>query len=167
MTAESEKQRQAGQGTKYLCFSLGREEFAIPLLVVKEVIAVPEITPVPFSPPYFLGIMNLRGQVISVLDLRLKLAIKPSQSSETAIIICDLGSMSLGVVVDSINRVEAPGADAISNTPEIQNNPNAESITGVFKSARSLVLLLDICKALSVEDLTALNRNTSTSPKVA
>src|SRR4051812_41249332 len=93
---------------RFLSFSLGNEEYGVPLLAVKEVIAMPEITPIPYTPSYFLGIMNLRGQVISVMDLRQKLGVKPSQSSETAVIICDLNSLSIGVVVDSINSVLNP-----------------------------------------------------------
>ncbi len=76
---------------RFLCFSLGNEHYAIPLLTVKEVIAPPETTPVPQTPAYFKGIMNLRGQVISVIDLRTKLGIKPLQSAENAVIICDSG----------------------------------------------------------------------------
>ena len=82
-------------GERFLCFSLGAEEYAIPLLVVREVIAMPEYTPVPYTPPYFLGIMNLRGQVISVMDLRQKLGLKPRSDAETTVIICDLNGISL------------------------------------------------------------------------
>lgn len=67
---------------KFLGFSLGTEEYAIPLLSVKEVIALPEITPVPFSPPHFLGIINLRGQIISVMDLRKKFALGEAKFGE-------------------------------------------------------------------------------------
>jgi purine-binding chemotaxis protein CheW len=157
-----------GENTRYLSFTLGEEEFAIPLLYVKEVIAVPEVTPVPFTPAYFLGIMNLRGQVISVLDLRLKMGIKSNQSAETAVIICDLDPLCLGVVVDSINSVVAPSAEDLAERPEIQSQRSSEFITGVFKKEKSLVLLLDIAKALSVEDIQTLKKNlTSKSPIAA
>ena len=72
---------------RFLCFSLGVEEYAIPLLEVREVIAMPEYTPVPYTPPYFLGIMNLRGQVISVMDLRQKLGVTARGDAETTVII--------------------------------------------------------------------------------
>ena len=73
-------------GQRYLSFSLGSEDYAIPLLSVKEVIAVPEITPIPFTPSHFLGIMNLRGQVISIIDLRSKLGIKTKRERRN---VCD------------------------------------------------------------------------------
>lgn len=140
-------------GKRYLSFSLGAEEYAIPLLVVKEVIAVPEITHVPFTPAHFLGIMNLRGQIISVVDLRLKFGIKPESSDETAVIICDLAPLALGIVVDSINAVVAPLASEVAAKPDVQSSRGTEYITGVFHKDRKLVLLLDIGKALGVEDI--------------
>jgi purine-binding chemotaxis protein CheW len=137
---------------RYLSFCLGNEEFAIPLLSVKEVIAVPEITPIPSSPIHFLGIMNLRGQVISIIDLRQKLGIQAKNSTETAVIICDLGNLCLGVVVDSINSVLAPKCEDISPKPELQSSKNSDYITGVFRKENRLVIFLDIVKTLSPED---------------
>lgn len=153
-------------GERYLSFNLGSEEYAIPLLAVKEVIAMPEITSIPFTPAYFLGIMNLRGQVISVIDLRQKFNIKPQAGGETAVIICDLAPLCLGVVVDSINSVLAPGDGEIAPRPEIQSNKNTDYITGVLRKEKHLVLFLDIAKTLSVEDHVALNRSQS-APKAA
>jgi purine-binding chemotaxis protein CheW len=142
-------------GLRYLRFSLGEEEYALELLRVREVIALPEVTPIPQTPPYFLGIINLRGQVITVVDLRSKLSIKPRAQSEEAVIICDLGSISLGVLVDSINSVVAPGAQEIAERPDIKNQKALEYITGVYKHAEGLVLLLDITRLFSFEEQAA------------
>jgi purine-binding chemotaxis protein CheW len=154
-------------GDRYLCFSLGSEEFAIPLLSVKEVIAVPDVTPVPFTPTHFLGIMNLRGQVISVLDLRQKFGIKPNNSNETAVIICDLDPLCIGVVVDSINSVLAPASADISDKPDIQSDKSTEYILGVYRKDKRLVLFLDISKTLSVEDKKATLKGAKQLPKAA
>jgi purine-binding chemotaxis protein CheW len=143
---------------RYLSFTLGKEDYAIPLLSVKEVIAPPEITPVPHTPNYFMGIMNLRGQVISVLDLRVKLSIKPSDSSETAVIICDLGGLSLGVMVDAINAVLNPKPSEISDKPEIHSTKNTEYITGVYRKDNRLILFLDIARSLEVQDHAAIQK---------
>jgi purine-binding chemotaxis protein CheW len=156
---------QETSGARYLSFSLGNEEYAMPLLSVKEVIGVPDITPIPFTPPHFLGIMNLRGQVISVIDLRHKLGIKPENSSETAIIICDLGTTSLGVVVDSINSVLTPAAENLSGKPDIQSSKNTDYITGVYRKDKQLVIFLDIAKSLSFEDQKAIGA--AAKPKAA
>lgn len=137
---------------RYLCFNLGKEEYAIPLLAVKEVIAIPDITPVPRTPKDFLGIINFRGQVISVIDLRSRLFIQPVESSENAIIICDLKPNSIGVVVDSINQVITPSANSISEKPDIQGQTNTDYISGIYREKDQFVVLLDISRALNRGD---------------
>lgn len=143
---------------RFLSFSLGTEEYAVPLLVVKEVIAVPDITPIPFTPSHFLGIMNLRGLVISVIDFRTKLGIKATGSEEIAVIICDLQPFCLGVVVDSINTVIFPKPYEIDRKPDIQSNKSTDYITGVYKKDKKLILLLDIAKALDLSDMAVLKK---------
>jgi purine-binding chemotaxis protein CheW len=142
---------------RYLCFHLGQEEFAIPLLLVKEVIGVPETTPVPQTPSYFVGIMNLRGQVLSVMDLRQKLGIKPTQSEEVAVVILDLGEAQIGLMVDRVNSVQMITKEQISEKP-VLDGKNFEHITGVYRNADHLVLLLDVSKALSLNDKKIVNK---------
>lgn len=151
--------KQDGRGDRFLSFTLGKEEYAIPLLVVKQVIAIPDITSIPSTPPHYLGIINLRGQVISVIDFRAKLGIKADLGEENAIIICDLSPFCLGVLVDSINSVVAPKGDEISEKPPIQSNIGTDYITSVFRRGKQLVLLLDISKALDSEDLRSIETN--------
>lgn len=145
---------------RYLSFLIGEEQYAIPLLTVKEVIALPEITPIPFTPPHILGIMNLRGQVISIMDLRLKLGIKSKNTSETVVVICDIPPLCLGVVVDSIDSVLAPKVEEICDKPDIMNSRTTEYITGVFKKDDRLILLLNLEKSLSIEEQKAISMAT-------
>lgn len=145
--------------TRFLCFTLGKEEYSIPLLSIKEVIGLPEVTPIPQSPPHFMGIMNLRGQVISVMDLRQKLSIKSPNTEETSVIILDLGDYNLGVVVDKVNSVQMLNQEDISEKPIVESNKAHDYITGVFRKEDKLILLLDIAKALSVEDRTTVSKN--------
>ncbi|HAR43141.1 MAG TPA: chemotaxis protein CheW [Bdellovibrionales bacterium] len=161
------KEKNRSQSQRYLNFGLGPEEYAISLQAVKEVIAVPEITPVPYTPSHFLGIMNLRGQVISVIDLRLKFAIKADSTPETAVIIVDLKDHSLGMIVSSVNSVLALDEADVSPKPEIHSSKNTDYITGVAKKDKKLVLLLDIAKALSAEEHAAINRATAQPAKKA
>lgn len=156
---ETEQQASSGDLQRYLSFSLGVEEYAIPLLKVREVIAMPEVTAIPQTPSYFLGIMNLRGQVISVLDLRTKLGIKPTTSSETAVVICDLGAICLGVVVDSVNAVLSPQIGEVSEKPDTQTSKNTGYITGVYRKGKSLVLFLDIAKTLDVNEMSLIKNS--------
>ena len=139
---------------RYLCFDLGSREFAIPLLSAKEVIGVPDVTAVPQSPAHFLGIMNLRGNVISVMDLRVKLGVKPNATgaNENTVIILDLGDYNLGVVVDRVNSVQTVDKEHVSDPPVVETATKSEYITGVFRKEEKLILMLDISRALSVED---------------
>jgi purine-binding chemotaxis protein CheW len=137
---------------RYLCFNLAAEEFAIPLISVREVIGVPEVTPIPQSPSYFLGIMNLRGQIISVLDLRTKYGIKSARTEETAVIILDFVDYHLGVMVDQVNSVVELSEADISERPQMETSKISESIKGVFRKQDRLILLIDVFKTLSIED---------------
>jgi purine-binding chemotaxis protein CheW len=139
---------------RFLCFSLGEEEFAVPLLKVREVIAMPELTAVPFAPSYFLGVMNLRGQVITVMDLRNRLGIKTAGATDASVVICDLGGGVVGVTVDSVNSVIHPKLNEIAERPDVSGQVKTmEYVLGVYRKEHKLVLLLDIAKALGVADL--------------
>lgn len=148
-----------GETNRFIEFSLGAEDYAVPLLMVREVISVPDTTPIPKAPPHFLGIMNLRGQVISVVDLRKKLKVDPRKDKEEAVIIVDIGSMNIGVVVDSINKVLAFSADEVCEMPEVESQVNTQYIQGVYKKEHSLTVLLDLARVLDIKDMEALNHS--------
>ncbi len=157
----------ASENNRYLCFTVSQEEFGIPLLNVKEVIGFPDITPVPQTPNYFLGIMNLRGNVISVLDFRLKIGQKSNRTDETTVMILDLGGYNLGVVVDCVNSVLAVKPEQLSPRPVLETNKNNDYITGVYRRDDRLVLFVDIAKALSVEDHSSIRKATGGAQKAA
>ncbi len=142
---------------RFLCFSLGKDKYAIPLLQVKEVIGNAETTALPQAPAHFKGIMNLRGQVISVIDLRTKLKLpKPGSAHESTIIILDFGALSLGVEVDSVDCVTAYTEKEVSPSPDTESSIKADYITGVARTENSLTLILDLKKVLNAEDYHAL-----------
>lgn len=150
------KARQADTSDRYLAFLLGKEQYAIPLLQVKEVIEMSEPTPIPQTPSYFKGVINLRGQVISVLDLRSKLQLsKIENGPKTSIIILDLEpSLCLGVIVDRINNVLAFHPEDVSPAPDTLT-PKEQYLTGVARRENRMTLILDIRAALSIQDMTA------------
>lgn len=151
---------------KYLIFSLAGENYGISLSSVKEVIGLTEVTPVPHVPKFFKGLINLRGKIISVIDLREKLALSQSQyeSKKTSIIIVEIGDITLGAVVDDVEEVVGFEAEQIEDTLDIQSTVSREFITGVAKtSGKRLVLLLDIGKALSVDELNLVRNKTQNS----
>lgn len=142
------------EGERYLFFSLGQEDFAVSLLKVREVIEMPDITPVPHTPGYFLGIMNLRGEVISVMDLGMKLkGKKQAIGNKTAVIILDLGSFRVGIVAGAVNRVLSVTEAEIRSCPDVQGRESHDYITGVIHHNRQMILLLDLQKALDLRDL--------------
>jgi len=140
---------------RWLEFRLGTGEYAIPLLKVREVISIPDTTPIPRAPEHFLGLMNLRGQVISVIDLRkkLKLPLTKDRSSEEAVIIVGISGVHVGVVVDAITRVIAFSDSQIDDVPASGSQVNAEFIQGIFQKETSLVILMNIGKILDVQDI--------------
>ncbi len=153
MSEVSEHDKKIESGGRYLCFTLGREKFAIPLLHVKEVIANVETTSIPQSPAYFKGIMNLRGQVISVIDLLLKLKVEKGEpNNEKTIIILDFAPLCLGVVVDSVDSVVAFDSSAITNPPDVESAVNHDFIKGIARTDKSLTVILDLKSALKAED---------------
>ncbi len=139
---------------RYLEFDLGEEHYAVHLLQVKEVIPVPDSTPIPNSLNYFKGIMNIRGHVISIIDLRIKLGIRPKEDqSNEAVIIVDINGMQIGVIVDSINKVLIVDSASVSKVPEVKTQINAKYIQGIHRKGDSLTSILDMSNVLDVNDL--------------
>jgi purine-binding chemotaxis protein CheW len=148
------------QSVRFISFSLAKQIFAIPLLGVKEVIGFTESTTIPGAPTYFKGIINLRGQIISVIDLRLKLKMpKADIGPEASIMILDLGEINLGVVVDSIESVLNLEGSNISPPPDMNAGAAQQFVTGVAKTDNKLVLILDINRTLNTEDFKLLKSN--------
>lgn len=146
---------------RYLVFTLDGGPYAIPLLQVKEVIANTETTPIPHAPAHFKGIMNLRGLVISVIDLRTKFKMPKSDvRRENAIIILDLPDLCLGVIVDSVDYVHALADKDLSPPPDAETAVAGDYLLGVARQDKRLILILDIARTLSVQDLTTLNQQT-------
>lgn len=146
------------KATKYLIFTLNSEYFAIPLLTVKELIGLTEITSVPDSPDFFKGIFNLRGNIISVIDLRCKMRLKESDYSplKTSIIITEVNGVTVGAIVDEINEVAGYTEKDINRNVNITttNRVNKEVMMGIAKKSDDrLVILLDISKLISPKEL--------------
>ena len=157
---ESEKKSSGGNEERYLQFDLGKETYAVTLLSVKEVVTVPDTTPLPNSPIYFKGIMNLRGQIISIIDLRNKLNIKPKEiDNEEAVIIIEIKGVSIGLIVDSINSVLNISMQNVSEVPEVSSQINAKYIEGVYHSDKNLTILLDLESILNINEIKKVNKD--------
>jgi len=149
---------------KYLTFLLGREEFAIRVLRVREIMGIQDITAVPQTPAYVKGVINLRGKVIPVVDLRLKFSLPEKEYSQrTCIIVVQvrMGSISLptGIVVDEVSEVLNLAAGDIEDTPDFGEGAGAASsfLLGMAKVKGKVKILLDIDRVLSGQDLHGLD----------
>jgi purine-binding chemotaxis protein CheW len=134
---------------KYLTFALGEEEYGLPVLRVREIIKMMDITVVPQVPPYVKGVINLRGKVIPVVDLRLKFNFPSIDYTErTSIIVVHVtlasGSMMMGIVVDAVSEVINIAADEIEATPEFGDDMKTDYLQGLAKIKGKVKLLLDL-----------------------
>lgn len=140
-----------------LIFSLDDEQYGIPLSLVKEVIGVVKITPIPHVPTFFKGLINLRGRIISVIDLRVKLGFceKAFEPKKTAIIISNINDLTIGTIVDDVNEVIGFSEKQLELTEDIRNEVARNYISAVAKGTDNrLILLLDIEKVLKPDELT-------------
>ncbi len=142
------------QLNKYLTFMLADEEYGLEILKVREIIGLMDVTRVPRMPAFIRGVINLRGRVIPVIDLRLKFNMDAVEDTrETCIIVVDLEEILTGIVVDSVSEVMDIPAGDIEEAPDFGVSVDTEFIMGVGKADDKVVMLLDIRKALEQEEL--------------
>ena len=146
---------------KYLTFSLVDEEYGIGILKIREIIGMMPITSVPQTPPFVKGVINLRGKVIPVMDLRLRFGMAESEYTErTCIIVVEMegtaGTVQIGIVVDAVSEVLNIKGEDIEATPTFGTNLNTEYILGMAKMEGGVKILLDIDKVLNSEELAVL-----------
>jgi purine-binding chemotaxis protein CheW len=156
---ENGKNAAVRRGGKYLTFSLDKEEYGIGILNVKEIIGMIPITMIPRMPPYVKGVINLRGKVIPVIDLRLKLSMKEAEYTErTCIIVVEIsgasGQVLLGIIVDSVAEVLNVKEADIEDTPAFGAKLETEYILGMAKIGGRVKILLDIDRVLTSGEIT-------------
>jgi len=143
---------------KYLTFTLDEEEYGIGILKIKEIIGMMSITPVPQTPEHVKGVINLRGKVIPVVDLRLRFGMETIDYTErTCIIVVETsvqtGTVQIGIVVDSVSEVLNIKAEEIEETPTFGTKLNTDYILGMAKMEGAVKILLDIDKVLSSQEI--------------
>lgn len=144
----------SGKGGKYLTFALGREEYGLELRRVREIIALIGITPVPMTADYVRGVMNLRGKVIPVIDLRRKFGMEATEDHDRKCIIVvdvvrDRTAIQMSILVDAVSEVlHIPDAD-IEDVPAINAGLRSDFIHGMAKAKGEVKILLEIDAVLS------------------
>ncbi|MRS03063.1 chemotaxis protein CheW [bacterium] len=134
-------------------FELGAENFGIDIASVEGINKMLEITKIPKAPEYMLGITNLRGSVLPVIDLqkRFGMAVQ-EQTSETRIVVANMDGVKIGMVVSAVSEVLTIDDKVVEPPPPMVSNVNSEFIVGVAKIDKRLVILLDLAKVLSAEE---------------
>jgi len=143
-------------GGKYLTFFLAGEEYGVEILRVQEIISMMPVTRVPRTPPYIRGVINLRGKVIPIMDLREKFGMPASTEPEQVMIVVQVGGVQIGVVADKVSEVASIASEDIDPTPDFGAEFHTEFLLGLGKSNGRLRLLLDIERVLSTDDVTAI-----------
>jgi purine-binding chemotaxis protein CheW len=147
---------------KYLTFQLGNEEFGIRVLKVREIMGIQEITAVPQTPAHIKGVINLRGKVVPVIDLRLKFGLPAAEYTQRTCIIVtqvqgEAGAVMMGIVVDGVSEVLNLTAQEIEDTPDFGEQIATGYLLGMAKAKGKVKILLDIDKVLSSQELHSLN----------
>lgn len=147
------------RGGKYLMFTMAEEDYGIGILKVKEIIGMQEITPVPQTPKSVKGVINLRGKVIPVVDLRLRFNMGEIEYTErTCIIVLEIssqwGMVHIGIVVDSVSEVLNVSENDIEDTPNFGMKFSTDYILGIAKNDKEVKMLLDMDKVLGDENWT-------------
>lgn len=139
---------------QWVTFGLAHEVYGINVLNVKEVQRYSEISPIPGAPSYVIGILNLRGNVITVIDTRKKFALPADEvTDESRIIILEVENQEIGLLVDNVSEVVYIKNSEVDDTPQVGNEESARFIQGVCNKNNSLLILLDSGKILNDEEL--------------
>jgi len=158
-TTETAVKASESRSGKYLTFRLGREEFGIRVMQVREIMGLLEITPVPHTPEYVKGVINLRGKVIPVICLRSKFSLSPAEyTARTSIIVVqvDGGKMLAGVIVDAVSEVLNVASTDIEDAPDFGSGAETSYLLGMAKIKGSIKILLDIDQVVMASELAAL-----------
>ena len=150
---------------KYLTFALGPEEYGLEILKVREIIGYMDITAVPQTPDYVKGVINLRGQVIPVIDLRAKFGMETAETTDqTCIIVVEISQdgrkFNTGIVVDHVQEVLDIAGDDIEDAPQFGSNVTTDFILGMGKIGDTVKILLDIDKVLASDELESFSSTT-------
>jgi purine-binding chemotaxis protein CheW len=148
---------------KYLTFTLGEEEYGIGILKIREIIGIMPITSVPRTPGFVKGVINLRGKVIPIIDLRLKFGMESIEYTDrTCIIVVEISggesTIQIGIIVDTVSEVLNIKSEDIEETPTFGTSLDTDYILGMAKVSGAVKILLDIDKVLSSDEISAIDK---------
>lgn len=159
----------SGEGHQYLTFTLGGEMFAAGIMRIKEILEFGQLTPVPMMPEFIRGVLNLRGAVVPVIDLKVRFGGEPNEvTKRTCVVILEVespdGRQDIGIMVDTVSEVlEIPSTD-IEPPPSFGARIRADFIEGMGKVQEKFVIILAVDRVLSVDELAIVSRTANLGP---
>ena len=142
------------QKDKYLTFRLGKEDFGVEIKYVTEIIGIQKITPVPDLPEFIIGVINLRGNVIPVMDVRRRFHLEPKEYTDrTCIIVVDMNETSIGLVVDEVSEVAVIPESQVDPPPKVHKSGTHKYIQGLGKIDENVKIILDVDRLLFEEEI--------------
>jgi purine-binding chemotaxis protein CheW len=151
-TSTNADDRPSGEPNQFLTFALGGEDFGIRILQVQEIKCLSRITPIPNTPRHVKGVLNLRGTVVPIVDLRAKFGLEEIEYNRfTVIIVVNVGRRVLGLVVDAVSDVLNVADSDLQAAPELGGNVDLSFVTGMARSGDRLITLLDIERLVGQE----------------
>lgn len=142
------------QELQLVSFNVGSEEFGVDILQVHEINRMTEITRVPKAPKFVEGVINLRGKIIPIIDLRKRFGMEEKEKDkDTRIVVVEINEQTIGFVVDSVSEVIRMPLANIEDAPELVTGIDADYIQGVGKLEKTLLILLDLEKVMSKQEL--------------
>ena len=154
MSINKEQKTETAELLQLVTFNIGKEEFGVDILNVQEINRMTHITKVPNAPHFVEGVINLRGRVIPVIDLRLKLKIeKREYDKNTRIIVVEVENKTIGFIVDSVNEVLRIPANLTEAPPDMVSGIDSEYIKSVGKLEDRLLILIDIQKIIQINEM--------------
>jgi purine-binding chemotaxis protein CheW len=163
MGAQKAKELDSKEVLQLVTFRLGKEEYSVDILSVQEIIRHMDLTAVPKAPEFVDGVINLRGKVIPVLDLRKRFGLEVTEkTNETRIIVVDINDKTVGFKVDAVSEVLRLSADTVEPPPSIVTDKDSDYIKGVGKMDGRLIILLEVSKILTLAETDGLGEGEET-----
>lgn len=157
MAMTGTKHEVAAESRQIVCFKIGKEEYGIDILLVQEIVKLPEVTKLPKAADYVLGVIDLRGKIIPVTDLSIKFGITTSRETPASRgIVVNIDNKQVGLAIDSVSHVVRIN-DADIEPPPIVKGISDKYIVGVAKVENGFVIIIDITKIFSSEEISALH----------
>lgn len=155
----NQKRQKTVEKQEFLAFTLGREEYCIDILKVQEIRGYETVTPIPNTPAFMKGVVNLRGLIVPIIDLRIKLQLETVTYDQfTVVIILNICGRIVGVVVDSVSDVIALAADEIKEAPQLGAAIKTDYINGLVTLDERMLIIIDIEKLATMEEIVSLGK---------